>query len=214
MARFSLTRFVRTTFDGADPRRFRLCGMDEVGRGAFAGPLVAGAVILPQRFSHPLLRDSKLLSAKQRETVDEVIRREAIAWAVAAIPVTDINLRGIGWANIEVFRRLVGEVDADGYCCDGNLRIDAARPVHTLIGGDALIPAISAASIVAKVHRDALMTTLHNDAPHYNWARNKGYGAPEHRAAITEHGPHTEHRLLFIRSLTQLSLQLEGASNG
>lgn len=207
MARFRLATYVRETFGGEDPG-FRLCGMDEVGRGAFAGPLVAAAVVLPRRFRHPLLRDSKQLTARQRETMDIVIRRGALAFAVAEVPTAEINARGLGWANVDVFRRLVDAVDADGYCCDGRLRIEASRPVHCLVKGDCLVPAISAASIIAKVHRDALMARLHHEAPHYNWASNKGYGAPEHRRALREWGPHAEHRHVFVSNLRQLELTL------
>src|SRR5258708_19175673 len=158
MPRFRVPDYIRSTFAVSDWRGFRLCGMDEVGRGAYAGPLVAAAVVLPPHFRHPLLRDSKLLTARQREVVDEVLRRKALAWAVAEVSVDEINRRGLGWANIDIFRRLVDDVEADGYCCDGKLRINAARPVHCLVAGDRLVPAVSAASIIAKVHRDAMMT--------------------------------------------------------
>ncbi len=211
MPRFRLTTYLRDTFGVDDPRLFRLCGMDEVGRGSYAGPLVAAAVVLPARFRHPLLRDSKLLSARQRELVGEVIRRRAVAWMVAEISASDINKRGLGWANVEIFRRLVDLVDADGYCCDGRLRINASHAVHCLVKGDNLVPAISAASIVAKVHRDAIMRSMHEEAPHYNWASNKGYGAREHRDAILSHGPHPQHRTVFIDGLLQLDLALETA---
>jgi ribonuclease HII len=77
------------------------------------------------------------------------------------------------------------------------------------VKGDNLVPAISAASIIAKVHRDAIMTAMHDDAPHYNWASNKGYGAREHRAAILSHGPHPEHRTVFLNGLLQLDLALD-----
>ena len=147
MPRFRVPDYIRTTFAVSDWRAFRLCGMDEVGRGAYAGPLVAAAVVLPQRFRHPLLRDSKLLSAKQRELVGAVIRERSVAWAVAEVSVEDINARGLGWANVEIFRRLVDAVDADGYCCDGNLRIPVSRPLHSLVAGDRKVPAVSAASI-------------------------------------------------------------------
>ena len=206
MPRFSVRAWMQQTYGCDDPRAFRLCGMDEVGRGAFAGPLVAAACVLPPHFRHPLLRDSKLLSARQREEVEPVIRRRALAWAVAVVPTDDINRRGLGWANVEVFRRLVDAIDADGYCCDGRLRIDASRPVRCLVDADALVPCVAAASIIAKVHRDALMTALHDDAPVYNWAQNKGYGAPEHRAAILALGPHAEHRAVFVRNLMQLEM--------
>jgi ribonuclease HII len=208
MPRFRLGQYISSTFAVTDWRTFRLCGMDEVGRGAYAGPLVAAAVVLPPRFRHPLLRDSKLLTPHQREVVAEVIRRRAVAWAVAEVPVVDINVRGLGWANVDIFRRLVDLVLADGYCCDGKLRINASRPVHSLVAGDRLVPSVSAASIIAKVHRDALMRRLHEDAPHYNWAQNKGYGAPEHRAAIREHGPHAEHRWVFLTSVLQTELEM------
>ena len=211
MPRFRVPEYIRTTFAISDWRGFRLCGMDEVGRGAYAGPLVAAAVVLPPRFRHPLLRDSKLLTARQREVVDKVIRRKALAWSIAEVSVDEINGRGLGWANIDIFRRLVNEVEADGYCCDGKLRIEAARPVHSLVAGDRLVPAVSAASIIAKVHRDAMMTRLHEDAPHYNWAQNKGYGAREHRDAIREFGPHPEHRRAFMASVLQLDLTLNGS---
>jgi len=208
MPRFRLATYLRDTFGVDDVRSFRLCGMDEVGRGSYAGPLVAGAVVLPPRFRHPLLRDSKLLNARQREEVAEVIRRRAVAWVVAEISAADINRRGLGWANVEIFRRLVDLVQADGYCCDGRLRINATHAVHCLVKGDNLVPAISAASIVAKVHRDAIMTTMHADAPQYNWASNKGYGAREHRDAILSHGPHPEHRTVFIDGMMQMDLEL------
>jgi ribonuclease HII len=208
MPRFRVPDYIRSTFAVSDWRSFRLCGMDEVGRGAYAGPLVAAAVVLPPHFRHPLLRDSKLLTARQRELVDKVIRRRALAWSIAEVSVDEINGRGLGWANIDIFRRLVDEVDADGYCCDGKLRIKATRPVYSLIAGDRLVPAVSAASIIAKVHRDAMMRRLHEQAPQYNWASNKGYGAREHRAAIREFGPHPEHRRVFMASVLQLDLTL------
>ena len=211
MPRFSRAAYLRETFGCEDPRSFRLCGMDEVGRGAYAGPLVAAAVVLPHRFRHPLLRDSKLLSPKQREEVGALIRRDA-EWTVMEISVAEINARGLGWANKEIFRLLALAVEADGYCSDGNLKIPGDRVVHTLVKGDNLIPAISAASIVAKVHRDAHMRTLHEDAPIYNWASNKGYGALEHRTAIVEHGTHAEHRNVFVSTLLQMDLTFEPAA--
>lgn len=204
--RFTYRGYLRRTWGCEDPVGFRLCGMDEVGRGAFAGPIVAAAVVLPPRFRHPLLRDSKQLTPAQRESVAKVLRRRAISWHVLEISAELINRRGIGWANVELFRQLVDLIEADGYCADGNLHISASRPVHTLVRGDDLIPAISAASILAKVHRDAYMTRLHDDVPHYNWASNKGYGAPEHRIALQMHGCHPEHRDLWVRHWLQMEL--------
>ena len=214
MPRFRLGPYISSTFEVEDWRAFRLCGMDEVGRGAYAGPLVAAAVVLPPRFRHPLLRDSKLLTARQREEVDKVIRRRAVAWAIAEVSVDDINARGLGWANIDIFRRLVDEVQADGYCCDGKLRINASHPVHSLVAGDRKVPAVSAASIIAKVYRDDIMRHVHEQAPHYNWASNKGYGAREHRNAIREYGPHALHRRVFLASVLQTELDLESVGAG
>jgi ribonuclease HII len=201
-----LRRYLQRTWGCSDPAAFRLCGMDEVGRGAFAGPLVAAAVVLPHGWKHPLLKDSKLLTAPQRERMAGLIRKRALGVAVMEISAADINRSGLGWANVEIFRRLVDMVEADGYCCDGRLRIEATHAVHCLVDGDALVPAVSAASIVAKVYRDAMLTAWHDDVPHYNWASNKGYGAPEHLAAIREHGPHPQHRNVFIRHVMQMDL--------
>src|SRR5207302_11450394 len=128
MPRFRLSHYIQSTYAVTDWRGFRLCGLDEVGRGSYAGPLVAAAVVLPQRFRHPLLRDSKLLTARQRETVGPIIQRKAVAWAIAEVSTAEINAYGLGWANVEIFRRLVLQVEADGYCCDGRLRIPSERP--------------------------------------------------------------------------------------
>src|SRR5438309_10669785 len=106
MPRFRLGQYISATFAVTDWRAFRLCGMDEVGRGAYAGPLVAAAVVLPPHFRHPLLRDSKLLTARQRELVGEVVRRRALAWSVAEVSVDESNRRGLGSANADIFPRL------------------------------------------------------------------------------------------------------------
>ncbi|MGH7641733.1 MAG: ribonuclease HII [Candidatus Dormibacteria bacterium] len=177
----------------ADP-----CGLDEVGRGALAGPLVAAAVVLPPGFTHPLLRDSKLLSERQREMIEPVIREEALALQVASIQVDEIDARGVGWANRMAFELLVGSVVAPEYLGDGNLRIRTSRPYRSVVGGDRLVPAISAASIVAKVFRDRLMRELHPQFFHYGWDRNKGYGSPHHLSAIRRHGLCPHHRRSFI----------------
>ena len=165
------------------------------------------------RFRHQLLRDSKQLTPQQRETVEPVIREAALELAVVEITADQINHRGLGWANKEVFRRLALMIEADGYCCDGRLNIESSRKIHSLVGGDALIPAISAASIVAKVHRDALMRELHGGAPDYNWHSNKGYGVPLHREAIMRVGTHAQHRNVFIASMLQGELDLIASEN-
>jgi ribonuclease HII len=179
------------------------CGLDEVGRGALAGPLVAAAVVLPAGFDHPLLRDSKLLSARQRETVEPIIRSEALALEVVAIEVTVIDLRGVGWANRLAFEQLIGSIAAPLYLVDGNLVLSTERSYRSVIGGDRLVPAISAASIVAKVFRDQLMRELHPGFPQYGWEQNKGYGTPAHLSALSRHGPCPHHRTSFIHGEQQ-----------
>lgn len=188
------------------------CGLDEVGRGALAGPLVAAAVVLPRRFTHPLLRDSKLLSARQREEIEPVIRREAVALQVSVIEVGLIDDLGIGWANRSAFQRLIEGVEAPEYLGDGNLAITTNRRYRSVIGGDRLVPAISAASIVAKVYRDRLMRELHLQFAHYGWDRNKGYGTPHHLRAISSHGICAHHRRSFIHSSQPGLFEPQGAT--
>lgn len=158
---------------------------------------MAAAVVLPDRFRHPLLRDSKLLSEQQRETIEPVIRREAISVAIVAIEVAAIDKRGLGWANRVAFQRLIESVEAPAYLVDGNLTIATGRRYLSVVGGDRLVPAISAASIVAKVYRDHLMRGLHPMFPHYAWDQNKGYGTPHHLGAISRHGTCCHHRTSF-----------------
>lgn len=174
------------------------CGLDEVGRGALAGPLVAAAVVLPEGFTHPLLRDSKLLSEKQRETVEPAIRQAALALQIIAIEVALIDDRGVGWANRVAFEWLIETVDAPEYLADGNLVVRTSRRYLSVVGGDRLVSAISAASIVAKVYRDHLMRELHPHFPDYHWADNKGYGTPYHLGAIHRHGMCLHHRRSFV----------------
>jgi ribonuclease HII len=183
-------------------------GMDEVGRGALAGPLVAAAVVLPAAASPPAgmrLADSKLLSPEQRSNIDLWIRDCAERLAVEIIGVDAINRLGIGWANRMIFARLMVRLGAARYLVDGNLRLHGLAPSGAQIvckcDGDACEPAIAAASIVAKVYRDRLMVALHQAYPCYGWAHNAGYATPEHRDAIMAHGPCPHHRTLFLRRL-------------
>jgi ribonuclease HII len=184
------------------------CGLDEVGRGALAGPLVAAAVVLPEDFAArlgrlaPFLRDSKTVPKERREELAARVRALALALELAVVPVEAINARGIGWANGEAFRMLIARVAADEYVVDGKVRPPApserAGRVRCLVKADAQVPAVSAASLVAKVYRDDLMTALHAHHPAYGWARNAGYGTPAHLAALRAHGPSPEHRALFV----------------
>lgn len=186
----------------------RRCGLDEVGRGALAGPLVAAAVILPDDIADQLgalsrfLRDSKTVPRARREDLALAIRAHALALEVVTIPVDDINRHGIGWANREAFRRLIAALDADEYIVDGRVRPpappDRIARVRCLVKADALVPAVAAASLVAKAHRDAMMATLHGSYPAYGWNTNAGYGAAAHLAALRAVGVCPEHRAMFV----------------
>lgn len=184
------------------------CGLDEVGRGALAGPLVAAAVILPPDIRARLgplarfLRDSKTVPRARREELAACIRGHALALEVVEVGVAEIDARGVGWANREAFRRLIALVDADEYVVDGRVRppaaADRAARVYCLVRADARVPAVSAASLVAKVHRDALMRRLHERHAVFGWETNVGYGSAAHLAALRAHGPSPEHRAAFV----------------
>ncbi|MBF6590190.1 MAG: ribonuclease HII [Ktedonobacterales bacterium] len=184
------------------------CGLDEVGRGALAGPLVAAAVVLPDDIVTRLgplarfLRDSKTVPRARRVALAAAIRRHALALEVAEIAVSEINLHGIGWANREAFYHLIAAIHADEYVVDGRVRPPApaerAARVRCLVRADSLVPAVSAASLVAKAHRDALMAGLHTRYTVFGWNTNAGYGTAHHLAALRAHGPSPEHRVVFV----------------
>ncbi|HEY8322892.1 MAG TPA: ribonuclease HII [Ktedonobacterales bacterium] len=188
----------------------RRCGLDEVGRGALAGPLVAAAVILPEDIRErlgalaPFLRDSKATPRGKREAVARALREHALVIALAVAPVSVIDTRGIGWANRDVFGRLIGQIDADDYVVDGKIKptvpADRIARVRCLVKADAQAPAVSAASIIAKVYRDHLMAELAREHSGYGWERNAGYGSAEHLAALRALGPSPHHRALFVET--------------
>src|SRR5260221_12213390 len=167
---------------------WRCCGLDEVGRGALAGPLVAAAVVLPddmrERLGHlaPFLRDSRPVPLARRTQVAYLLLPHALIVEVVVISVDDINARGIGWANGEAFRRLIALVRADEYIVDGRVRPPApskrSSRVRCLVDADALVPAVSAASLVAKVHRDAIMAGPPPRHALFGWGNKLGYWAP------------------------------------
>jgi ribonuclease HII len=170
--------------------------------------LVAAAVILPEDIRErlgalaPFLRDSKATPRGKREAVAEALRAHALVIALEVAPVSVIDERGIGWANRDVFRRLICQVEADEYVVDGKVRppapADRAARVRCLVKADSLTPAVSAASIIAKVYRDNLMAELAREHGAYGWQRNAGYGSPEHLAALRTLGPCQHHRALFV----------------
>ena len=185
-------------------------GLDEVGRGPLAGPLAVGAVVLPEEPRIPGLNDSKKLSAAQREAVAAQVKEHALAWAVCYIEPHDIDAWGMTRSLKTAFARAVDAVEAQGIrasvlLLDGNpLRFDA-REVN-LVKGDGRCASIAAASIVAKVERDALMCRLAQDYPAYGFDQNKGYGSAFHMQALEAHGLSPVHRKSFCSFLEQPTL--------
>ena len=175
-------------------------GLDEVGRGCLAGPVVAAAVILPPDYAHPVLNDSKQLSAKQRERVKLDIERDALAWAVAEVSHDDIDRINILKASFLAMHRAVDalSVRPEHLLVDGNRFVPYPMIPHTcIIKGDAQYLSIAAASVLAKVYRDNLMLQLGREFSAYGWAQNMGYPTPAHRAAIQQFGPTPYHRMSF-----------------
>ncbi|MDO8637993.1 MAG: ribonuclease HII [Candidatus Daviesbacteria bacterium] len=178
-----------------------VCGLDEVGRGAFAGPVVVGAVIFSFDVDLPEgIADSKLLTSKKREILDKEIKNLAHSWAIGEISVGDINKVGIGKATQMAFRKAIKNLkkSPDYYLIDAffikHLNRKRQQPVQ---GGDKICASISAASIIAKVYRDNLMVKLHQKYPQYGFAKHKGYGTLEHREALKKHGLSKIHRKSF-----------------
>lgn len=196
-------------------------GVDEAGRGPLAGPVVAAAVVLCK--PRPAgLDDSKKLTAERRAILEERIRRRC-AFGIGVVEVESIDTLNIFqatmWAMAQAVARLCEVIGCDPHqvLVDGNLtpagrRAEWRWPARAVVGGDAIEPCISAASIVAKEHRDRLMREYARSHPHYGWDSNKGYGTPEHLAALREHGPSPLHRRSFA-PVAQCELPLEMAEN-
>ena len=176
-----------------------MAGVDEVGRGPLAGPVVAAAVILAEKGTIRGLNDSKLLQPEERERLDREIRRRAICCSIAEASVEEIDRFNILRAALLAMRRAVEGLAQQPsiVLVDGNQRPELAMPVRTVVGGDARVRAISAASIIAKVHRARLLTALHEEHPEYGFDGHKGYSTPEHLAALREHGACRHHRRSF-----------------
>lgn len=178
-----------------------VCGLDEVGRGCFAGPVVVGAVIFPPNVS--LLEgvtDSKLLKPRQREKLVELIKASAVSWSIAEISVRDINKVGIGKATQMGFRKAIKDLSKN----PDYILIDAFYVKHLnrkyqkpIIKGDTLSLSIAAASIIAKVYRDKLMKKISKKYPEYGFAKHKGYGTKAHQEAIKQFGLTRIHRKSF-----------------
>lgn len=175
-------------------------GCDEAGRGCYAGPVYAAAVILPKDFYHPLLNDSKQVKEKDRDRLRLIIEQEAIAFAVAKVEAAEIDRINILKASFKAMHMALDQLKQKPrlLLIDGNRFIKYGRIPHKcFVKGDGRFASIAAASILAKTYRDEYMLNLHKDFPQYNWERNKGYGTAEHRRAIEQFGLCVHHRMSF-----------------
>ena len=179
---------------------FTEAGLDEAGRGCYAGPVYAAAVILPKDFHHPLLNDSKKLSEQQRDLLRPVIEKESIAYAVAAVDNNEIDKINILQASFAAMHRSLDKLNMPPglLLIDGN-RFKQYKTIkhECIVKGDGKYTAIAAASILAKTYRDEYMQQLHKEFPQYGWDNNKGYGTAVHRKAILSHGLCKYHRRSF-----------------
>lgn len=185
-------------------------GLDEVGRGPLAGPLAVGGVVLPDEPLILGLNDSKKVAPKDRERIAAQVKQQALAWTVQYVQPDQIDAEGMTAALITAFRRTIAHIESQGVrvdvvLLDGNpLRLDP-REVN-VVKGDGACASIAAASIVAKVERDALMCQLAQEYPQYGFDGNKGYGSAAHMEAIREYGLSPVHRRSFCTSLVQPTL--------
>jgi ribonuclease HII len=182
-----------------------LCGIDEAGRGPLAGPVCAAACILPRDLEIPGLNDSKQLSAKKREALYAEITERALAWAVCMVDEKRIDEINILQATFEAMRGALGglSVRPDFCLVDGNRDPKLGIPTQTVVKGDARCATVAAASILAKVSRDRLMTELDAVYPEYGFAIHKGYGTKAHYAALDRYGLCPIHRRSFLKRYVQ-----------
>lgn len=185
-------------------------GCDEAGRGCLAGPVVAAAVILPKNYKHPILNDSKKLSAKQRALLKDEIINSAIAWQVAFVDNTEIDEMNILRASIKAMHIAIEGLEKvpQFLLIDGN-RFYPYKNIkyETIIKGDGLYFSIAAASVLAKTFRDEFMEKLHLEYPEYGWNKNKGYPTAFHRAAIMRYGITPYHRKSFTLFNSQMKFE-------
>ncbi|CDH43168.1 ribonuclease HII [Candidatus Contendibacter odensensis] len=188
-----------------------IAGVDEVGRGPLAGPVVAAAVILDPARLIAGLADSKILSPARREHLAAEIRIKALAWALGRAEVDEIDRINILQASLLAMQRAVMalSIAPERVLVDGNRCPALTCPCEAIIKGDATVPAISAASILAKVARDAELCQLHEQYPDYGFARHKGYPTAVHREALRRYGPCPEHRRSFAPVAAVLLLASE-----
>lgn len=180
-----------------------ICGVDEAGRGPLCGPVVAAAVILPDGYIPEGLNDSKKLTERKREKLFDEITANAISYGIAEASVEEIDRMNILEATLLAMRRAIAMLSPapDIALIDGNIDRDFPLPARAVIGGDAKVPAIAAASILAKVTRDRQCIALDAAYPGYGIAKHKGYGTKAHMDALRQLGPTPIHRKQFIRFL-------------
>lgn len=192
-----------------------IAGIDEAGRGPLAGPVVAAAVILDPQWPIDGLADSKILSKLKRENLSKLIKTHALSWSIAVASVEEIDELNILQATLLAMRRAVNglHIKPDEALVDGNQPPKLLIPTLAIIKGDSKIPAISAASIIAKVERDSMMLAYHQQHPHYSFHLHQGYGTKLHLAEIAEFGFLNIHRKSFNPLRTFLSQQASLKTN-
>ena len=181
-----------------------LCGVDEVGRGPLAGPVLACAAIFDKAFFHPDVTDSKLLSVKKRQVLEKILTMEALEWKVGLATAQEIDFLNIRQATFLAMRRAINSlgIKPDYALIDGENLPNGICLSSGIIKGDQRSFTIAAASIIAKESRDRLMAKIGEEFPVYKFQKNKGYGTKEHIEAILNHGPSPYHRKTFLAKLS------------
>jgi ribonuclease HII len=177
----------------------RIMGLDEVGRGCLAGPVVAAGVILDPNQIPVGINDSKQLDVRNRDRLSHEIKEKALFWTIQSCDVHEIAALNILWASMKAMQlcETSEHADPDYLLIDGNRYLDTITPHATIVKGDAKSASIAAASILAKVYRDKLMGELHQEYPVFNWIRNVGYPTPDHYKALLKYGYTKHHRSSF-----------------
>jgi ribonuclease HII len=181
-------------------KKLLVCGTDEAGRGCLSGPVTAAAVILPKSFRHPMLNDSKKLSAKQRAILAPIIKQSAISYGISHVSPQEIDRINILQASIKAMHKSIAKLETspDFIIVDGNKFNPYPNiPHETIVKGDSKFYAIAAASVLAKTARDEYMLALHKKFPLYQWNKNMGYPTSIHKAAILKWGVSPHHRKTF-----------------